>query len=381
MRPVSDRFLASLRESHLISSSCTLHFPDGTTHAVPVEGGSVVIDRTAQARRSGSVVIPWSLRDETDLGLDLRSLPLGGYASVSRGLRYADGTTEEALLGFLRVESVTWATLETSATLELSDRMAQVRDESFTFPFAAGGLSIATAAITIVQGVFGDITVHDLTDSTPTLADVFYSGSRAEALSALASAAAAEAYFDADGSFVFAPSSGLDEPVWSVDAGARGVMIDASEALDRTGVYNGVIVIGQDDGTTPPITALATFDDATSPLRWDGPFGKVAVVVTNSSAQTVEQAQAVAESLLSLRLQQTRQLTLQAAPNPALEAGDAISVVFPDGRDELHLIDSVTCDLGTGAQSIQTRSREVPGAASLLAGAAAWREASGARLA
>jgi hypothetical protein len=49
----------------------------------------VTIDRTAQIRRTGSLTIPWSLRAGEDLGLDLRTLALGGYAIVRRGLRYA----------------------------------------------------------------------------------------------------------------------------------------------------------------------------------------------------------------------------------------------------------------------------------------------------
>ena len=52
MRTVSARFLASLRASHLITSTCELLFPgDPTPKLVPVESGSVTIDRTAQNRR------------------------------------------------------------------------------------------------------------------------------------------------------------------------------------------------------------------------------------------------------------------------------------------------------------------------------------------
>lgn len=388
MRPVTDRFLLSLRESHLISSSCTLVFPDGTEVDVPIEAGQVTIDRTAQARRAGTVQIPWSLDLGEQLGVDVRELPLGGYARLGRGICYPDTTREEALLGMLRVESVTWQTLEASATLEVTDRMAQVRDESFTTPFLAGGLRIADAAIQVVRDVFGSAISYLKPLDPPTiLADVFYTGSRADALQILASAASAEVYFDADGSFVFGPADAVGSEVWTVDAGATGVMINAAEALDRTGIYNGVVVEGQSDATSPPIMAVATFDDATSPIRWGGPFGKVAVYVTNTSAQDAAQAQAAAESLLNLRLKQTRQLTLTSSPNPALEAGDTIRVLFPDGRSEQHMIDAVSIDLGTGAQAIQTRARFTPGdltgaplRLTTFAGVAAWRELDGAEV-
>lgn len=364
MRPVTPEFLASLRYSHVIAATCELIFPGETEPiAVPVQGGSVTIDRTAESRRSGSVQIPWSLALGEDLGIDIRTLPLGGYALIRRGLRYANGNTEEVLLGRLRVESVSWGTLEITASLELADRMAQVRDEPFAAPYAARGQTPAQAAVGIVQGVFGSsIAYHTPYQPPGTLGDVIYSGTRAEALSDLNTAYGAESYFDANGDFVFAQKPGDAEPVvWTVDAAANGVMISAGESLDRTGIYNGVLVKGQPAANQAPISGLATFSDPASPIRWGGPFGKVLLVADSTSVQNASQAAATAQSLLRLRLKQTRQLELGAAPNPALEAGDTIEVVFPDGRDEPHLIDAVEISLATDAQKITTRSQFDPG--------------------
>ena len=49
------------------------------------------------------------------------------------------GQTEQIQLGRLRVESVSWDSLETTASLELADRMAQVRDEPFSRPVLGQG--------------------------------------------------------------------------------------------------------------------------------------------------------------------------------------------------------------------------------------------------
>lgn len=390
MRPASDHFQAAVRLTHVISAGIELIFP-GTSDPieVPVESGAVTIDRTAQHRRTGSVRIPWSLRAGEDLGVDLRTLTLGGYARLYRGLRYADGSREHVLLGELRVESVSWSTLEASASLELSDRMAQVRDEPLTAPFAAAGFTPAQAAVEIVRGVFGDtITYRTPYQPASVMGDTIYTGTRTEALSALEQGYSAETYFDADGAFVFAAKPGDEEPVvWTIDAGEQGVMVDASENLDRTGIYNGVLVKGQPpEADQPPFAALATFDDPSSAIRWGGPFGKIALIADSNNVTTLEQAQQTAQSLLRLRLKRTRSLEITAAPNPALEAGDTIRVVFPDGREELHLIDSTTVDLGTAAQKILTRSQEgssalrAPVRDRLYQGAGAWREARGARL-
>jgi len=364
MRPASPHFLASLRDSHVIAAAVDLVFPgrtDAEAISVPVESGSVTIDRTAQNRRSGSVRIPWSLDAALNLGVDVRELPLGGYALV-RGLRYADGSTELILLGRLRVESVNWGTLETAATLELSDRMAQVRDEPFTAPFAAIGQTPHGAAVNVVAGVFGS-SIGYLTPYMPagTLGDITWTAGRDEALTQLEQSYGAETYFNANGDFVFnRKPQDTDPVVWTVDSGELGVMVDARESLDRTGVYNGVVVKGQAQSDLPPVSALATFDDPTSPIRWGGPFGHVAMIADSTTVTTTGEALAAAQSLLNLRLKQTRSLELTSAPNPALEAGDTITVEFPDGRTETHLIDATTISLSTDAQAIVTRTHFTP---------------------
>jgi hypothetical protein len=384
MQPATPDFLAALRYSHVIAASVDLIFPgaaDADAISVPVESGSVTIDRTAQNRRSGTVQIPWSLQAGFNLGVDVRDLPLGGYALVRRGLRYADGSTELMLLGRLRVESVNWGTLEASAALELSDRMAQVRDEPFTTPYAALGQIPHETAADIVYGVFGSsIAYHTPFTPAGRLGDITWTAERTEALSALEQSYGAETYFDANGDFVFAQKPQDTDPVvWTVDAGELGVMIDARESLDRTGVYNGVLVKGQPQADLPPVSALATFDEPTSPIRWGGPFGHVAILADSTTVTTVAEAQAAADALLRLRLKQTRSLELTAAPNPALEAGDTIEIVFPDGRSEQHLVDATTISLATDAQSIVTRTQFAPGAEqrpvvadALMAGAQAW---------
>jgi Domain of unknown function (DUF5047) len=550
MRTVTGKFLASLRAPHLVASRCDVYFPgEAVPVELPVEAGQVTIDRTASVRRTGTVTVPWSLQAGADLGLDLRTLPLGGYAVPWRGIRYPDGTLELVQLGYLRVESVTWQTLEGAASLELADRMAQIRDEPFTSPYSpsagvgitrtgtlanspivtglasttgllpgmtvtgagipvdatiltvdsatqvtltkpavvsttrhavtvygsqppnvgfdlvegsdglaagmtcycfavnvngdmaepwgpppgtvvtavesnahitvaetaqpidliengphqfaltstaqpltfGGGKRIAEAAVEIVRQVFGPgLLCRVLYDPPIITSDVYFSENRADALAKLAEAAAAAAYFDADGAFVFNQAFDPDAPdVWTVDTGETGVLVDADESLDRTATFNGVLVEGQAAADTAPIAALVTDDDPTSPTRWGGPFGKVARIERNSAVQTVDQATAAAADLLERGLHLARSLTLTAAPNPALEAGDLVRVLFLDGRDERHIIDTVNIDLAAaGAQTLATRSAQTPAAGLLQparrygvhTAAQAWREARTARV-
>lgn len=510
MRTVSPAFLEACRHSHRAVAAVDLYFPGNPTpvRVTPISG-SVTSDRTAQIRSTGSISIPWTVEDATTLGLDVRKLPLGGYAVPWRGIGLPDGTEELAKLGYMRVEAVTWSTRESVATLELADRMAQIRDEPFEAPYVASGLRIANAAKAIVQSVFPTVATIVRYDPAITLADVIYSGARIDALFELARSVGAETYFDEDGAWVFDVAAGgrsvtmngtltdgssvitglsstanlavgmtvigpgipayrriasinsasqvtlnapanilgtknsrteagsailtdvtdtddlslgmavggvgipagskivalapaqvtMDKlatatgyplvtyqvgpvqsltfaggsaayPVWDIDAGERGVLTDAGESLQRSSTYNGVLVTGQATAVTAQFSVLVVDSLTGSPTIWGGPFGKVLRVEASNAVQNAGQGTVMGEALLNEGLGLVRLLTLDAAPNPALEAGDTVRVVFGDGRIENHLIDAVACDLGTAAMRLATRTVSRPSAGTLWASTA-----------
>lgn len=391
MLTVTDRFLAALRETHTISVAATVYRPSAPAVpiVVPVIGGDVTIDRDARVRRQASLEVAFSLSDGLTRDV-VRELPFGGYAVVERGIRYADGTVERVQLGRFRVESVVWSELEGKATLTLADRMAQVQDETLVTPYAPGGMKASDAAVELVHQVFGDtITYHVLTDpaSEPVLADVVYDEDRAQAVADLAASVDAEALFDNLGDFVIRPRQSSAVVAWTIDAGARGTLVASSETLDRSSVRNGVSVRGQVAADAPPIYALAVHDDPTSPTRWGGPFGKVALISSSTAVTSQAQADAAARSLLNLRLGLSRTVTLQSVPNPALEPDDLIRIRFADGRTETQTINALRLGLGVdGALDLTTTSQLgsaltlEPARIRVFAGSAAWRELADAQL-
>jgi hypothetical protein len=161
-------------------------------------------------------------------------------------------------------------------------------------------------------------------------------------------------------------------------------MVAATETLDRSSVRNGVAMRGQPDPEIPPVYALATYDDPTSPVRWGGPFGKVAMIAESTTISTEEQAQAAAESLLNLRLGLARTVTIEAVPNPALELDDLIQVNFLDGRTEVQRVNGIGISLdSTADMTITTTNRDRPDLEPLIrvaTGRTAWAELNGARL-
>lgn len=104
MYPVSDRFLATLVESHSPIVLVQLFGTDGSVTALDVTGGSVSVDRANTVRRTCSVTI-------TDLDTIPRTAKAqlntsGAQLRISRGIAYSDGTTELVPLGLFRLDSI-----------------------------------------------------------------------------------------------------------------------------------------------------------------------------------------------------------------------------------------------------------------------------------
>ena len=359
MLPVSDRFLAALRHSHALSVVAYLYAPDDLTTPIEVEvvGGQMDANAAARVLRQASLDVALA-REDTELRSLLQSMPFGGYCSIERGVRYATGETERVPLGFFRVDSVVWGELVGSATLQLSDRFAQIQDEPLAAPFNPAGMHPSDAIVALVQAVFGSsIAYHIETTpaSEPLMAGTVYDQERTQAISDLAQSISAETIFDAEGDFVIRPNYQPHDPVWTIDAGEAGVLVKAETTLDRSSVRNGVSVRGQPDADQPPIYGLATFTDPTSPLRWGGPFGRVVLIAESTAVTTQAQADATARSLLNLRLAMSRTFAVESVPNPALEPEDVISIVFPDGHVEQQAIKETHVGLGTdGALALVT---------------------------
>jgi len=346
---VSDRFLAALRDAHVVDVVAYVYAP-GSSDGVEVKVLEGNVDTNAQARvlRRANLQVAFTREDTATLAL-LEQLPFGGWCTIERGIRFADGTRERVQLGVFRVDSVVWGELAGSATLSLSDRFAQVQDEPLAYPFSTAGMHPSDAIVALVHDVFGPrIQYHVLTNpaTEPVMAGTVYDQERTEAISDMTQAISAECLFDNLGDFVLRPSYKPHDPVWTIDAGERGVLTAAETTLDRSSVRNGVSVRGQPDADLPPIYGLATFNDPTHPLRWGGPFGRVVMIAESTAVTTQAQADATARSLLNLRLALSRTFAVGSVPNPALEPEDVVRIVFADGSTEDQAIKETHIGLG-----------------------------------
>lgn len=368
MYGVSQQFLDTLRIGHT-AAFAALCYPPGSSSSTPLAllDGQLTIDRTAMTRRTGTITV---LASDVGSTLDVRALPQGGYVELRRGIAFADLTKELVPIGYMRIESVSVDAVDGTAQLELADRMAQVNDMEFTRAFDASGMLPTAAMQAMVTAVFPGITVNiDVPAEQSTLTDTHYDSGRAQAILDLATAIGFEAYFSFDGSFRARQIPTVtNAPVWTIDAGNVGVLVELADATDRTESFNAFLVRGRAGAASKPFSALATA--ISGPLTYGGAYGKVIKVVDSTAVRTKTQATSTAKALLAGQLGLGRTLTLAAIPNPALQVGDTVKIVFPDGHYELHLIDTLAIPL-TPADSMKLTTRSLytgtSGAAATLA--------------
>lgn len=362
MYQVTGRFLAALRAGHTAVTRVEA-WRDGVGQVIPdlaFSGGEVTLDGTTGSVRSTLSIT--AARDQGDMLFDLLA-PIGTELVPYRGVRYIDGSTEWVPLGVFGLDSQKEG-YGVDGTLDLSapDRWARVQRARFLTPATTNGNAV-TEAIRLTTGAVS-VGYTNATTSTAATRSQVWDTDRAQAITDLMKSAAAELFFDRAGALLARDLPRLTAtPVWNIGAGESGVLVKADRARDRSRTFNVVVCTPEStDGSAPWAPQIAYDTDPASPTWIGGPFGQVPMVYSSPLLTTAGQALAAAKAILSRVTGLAAQVTLEAAVNPALDPGDVISVVFPGGRVEQHLIDSVTIPLDVDSpQQITTRSTRPEG--------------------
>lgn len=349
MYPVSDRFLARLAESHQVATEVLLFLTDGRVLDIPHTGGSVQVDWAAAIHRTCTVTIddPKLIpRTPTD-----QLATYGARLRVSRGVHYGDGTSELVPLGLFRLDDVGGDVNDGPVTLAGKDLSVCIADDKFTVPYLASG-TVVTAITAIVQRSLPDVQVVSTIVDIPIGRKVYdIQADPWAACQEIAAAAGAVVYFSPDGTATITtlPDISTAAPVWDVAAGEGGVYIRASRSMSSANVYNGVRAAGENTAdAVAPVSALVVDNDATSPTYWSGPFGRRPMFYSSPTLIST----GACTNAATLKLLQARAPNasgdLASLPNPALEAGDVLRAIHPDGGRELHQAASFTVPLDTG---------------------------------
>jgi len=370
VRAVSDRFLSTLRGSHLAvfrARVCTT-FQTGTNPTgteIPILSGDVVSSATADVRSTLSLTTSqaWP-RLSTDL-----LAPYGNELYVERGIRYGNGQTEWVGLGYFRIDTPEQDEApDGPITMACPDRMAGIADARFLTPRQFTATTTRAALVnTLITEAHASAVIE--WDDVPLSAQqvgrtVVGEQDRAGLLRDFLTSLGKVGYFDHRGVFVIkTPPDITGSPSWTIDAGRDGVLVQMSRSLTREGVYNVVVATGEAGDTTAPARGVATDTAPTSPTRYGGPFGPVPRFFSSPFITTNTQATTAAAALLRKSLGLPYQVDLTAIPNPALEPYDVVSVVYPKQarsrtlRTEVHVIDQVTIPLEP-SRPVQLKTRE-----------------------
>lgn len=361
VRPVSAAFLDAVTRSHTLAIRADLLLGGVTAiQGLPINAGSVTLDRTAAIRGTCNVTIaapelvPATAFDPLT--------PFGAELQLWRGVQLSTGP-ELASLGIFGIQDLTTDAAGSSMQISGLDRAQRVVDAAFegTEIVAAGTNYGAAIQDLIAAGVPGLTYRFDATDEvTPLLVYTPDSDGRWAAAQAMAATIGFDLNFDGDGALVFAAvPDPTATPVATLTDGPGGVIVTATKKWDRAPAYNAVVAVSSNPGT--PVSAVARDLDPTSPTYYFGPFGRKPLQYS-APFTTVTQAQNAANAKLRSLLGVTQSLDLAIVPNPAYEPGDILGVQrLKLAVNEVDVLDSLTISLDatSGAMTAGVRARQI----------------------
>lgn len=358
MRAVSDQFLQALRGSHRVVSRATLltSYQEGTAPTgteIDILGGDVKLSSTADVR--GTLELLTDGTNWNTLTSNLR--PYGNEIFVERGIELGNGQVEYVSLGYYRIYSVEQDD-PPHGPLQISgrDRMSGVIDAKLEAPYTASG---ATHSAEFAYHLFTatDSPYHTASAPTVTAFDdtlgatnvktgIVVDQDRYTYLRDLVKANGKIFYFGYDGkSYVEAPPDATT-PLWEVNAGAYGVLLDdgLSRGLTREGRPNAVVATGEAADDTPPVRAVIRDINPDSPTFYYGSYGPVPEFYSSANIDTHDKAVSSATALLRQYLGTPTRIDFSSIVNPALEPFDPIRVNWVNSSAVV-VLDEITIPL------------------------------------
>ena len=276
-----------------------------------------------------------------------------------------DAEPEYVPLGYFRIETIEQEDAPRSPIrVTARDRMAAIIEARMLEPrtFAAGTTFLEVFENLVLEVYPSAVLDIDNEVASSTLREpATVEEDRYAFLRDMATSRGRVMFFDHRGVLVVAPEPDSTTPVFTVNEGQDGVLINLRRQLSRAGVYNAVVAEGTEadyDNEEPPARAVVVDDNPDSATYFFGPFGQVPRFYSSPFIFTDAQAQSAAASILSRTTGIPYTLDITAIPNPALEPLDPIRVIFEAGREEIHVIDTITIPL-TSDQPMAISSRSL----------------------
>lgn len=266
--------------------------------------------------------------------------PFGSELVPRVGFRFIDGSIESLPVGVFRITSAE-AAGQGRVKLEAKDRAIVIQEARFEAPyvipggtrligppFVAGGRP-SGAIPDLLESRYPGLSYEADTAITMTVPlTVFEEGGDPwKSVQDLAASAGLDVFFGARGQVVIrtVPDPSRDPAVWTYAPGDSSIKLGAGNRLTADSARNVAIVSGENSGAAP-VRAVVEVTDPTSPL-YPASFGRRPIFYTSPMITTVEQAVAAAQALLIRKAGGSEQLSVEASPHPAHDAGDVVLCV------------------------------------------------------
>lgn len=359
MLPVSPAFLEAVRGSHQSIARARVVQP-GQTGAnldgrdLQIVDGSVTLDATANIRGTCDLVVKEDWPNSNSV-LDIT--PYGTEIQISRGIVFGNGAVLRAPLGIYRLHD-TEQDEAPAGTIRLTgtDRMGGIIESELEVPVSfSSGQTVGAVMNQLVWEVYPNAVIEwdDATEFEVLGRELVAEQDRFGFLDQLVTSHGKVWYWDYRGVLVIKSPPDPNVPVFTVDAGARGVLVSASRRLTREGVYNAVVATGEALDNLPPAIGIARDLDPASVTYYFGDFGKVPYRYTSPFILTNPQAEAAAATQLLKVKGLPKSVDFSMVPNPALEPLDPIELVYPidlsqnpHQKIEHHILDQIVIGLG-----------------------------------
>jgi len=351
MWEVSDRFLNALRGPHQTVTVVDV-LDQGVTvkSAIAVVSGTLTRDRRAENYGRLSCVVADPVLAPKTAASELG--PAGFELQLYRGIRFADGTTEQVPLGIFPIQDAQVDGVGLTTSIEAVDRSQRVADALLeTNVSFSSGHGVGLAALSLVQGAIPDVEFAGGVDLGTGGRVVYESGSdRWAIVQDMCRSNGAEVYFDGLGRCTtrLEPDVTTAAPVWTIDEGEDGVLVSVDVAWSRRPAFNRVIVTGTNQEFGVTYRGVATDNSQVSPSYYSGGrFGPKPLFHFSPHVTSTAGAQAAAKSILRAKQGVAMSLNLSAVPNVALEPGDVVLVKRAALELDMPVVlDSITVGLG-----------------------------------
>ena len=320
---------------------------------VPIDSGAMSGDASSS--------VPWrtTLRTTPDLMPRAVTDPLSVYGqrlSIQQTIS-AGGQSWTVNLGWALVQAV--SARDTGVDVEALSLDQLILDYRFESPYVRAPSAMYSGVLRdLARGVL-PVSVVGLTDrAVGSTLTQNWDEDRMSALRGLATNWPADIRVDDTGVLLATPEREVGDPVRAWVHGEASAYVTIGTDAIRDEIYNAVVARGE-DANGNPVQATAVDNVTSSPTYYYGPFGRRPRFYESPLITTKTQALASAASVLRRELRRTRQITVQAPPDPRLELLDTVAVTDDTGTITVGLLTGI--DLPLTAQdgaATYTVSRE-----------------------